>query len=183
MLTARNRQAVNSFFGNIFVAIFIPSVRECSGFFIRAQQQVEQDQSELFVSRKAWLGPAGACCSWQDTPRDDAELGTCFRSTSQCPLEVAWLATRAYCKRSRSMAGGSCGATGTRSGYCFAMRVSCDATTFQRPWRLTKTSVQIQCPLMSLPLYELFSSSLQVTTAVSPKTRTFMSPSVEESTL
>src|SRR5713101_5630144 len=63
------------------------------------------------------------------------------------------------------------------------MRVPCEAAACQRPWRFTNTSVQIQCPLVSLPLYELFSSSLPVTIAVSPKTRTFMSPSVMESSL
>src|ERR1700756_4878249 len=52
----------------------------------------------------------------------------------------------------------------------------CDATACQRPSRINQTSVQTYLPLLSLPLYVLFSVSLPVTTAVLPNTLTFMGP-------
>ena len=52
----------------------------------------------------------------------------------------------------------------------------CDATACHRPSRITQTSVQTYLPLLSLPLYVLFSVSLPVATAVLPKTLTLMAP-------
>jgi len=58
----------------------------------------------------------------------------------------------------------------------FPTFTDCDATACQWPSRITQTSVQTYLPLLSLPLYVLFSVSLPVTTAVLPNTLTFREP-------
>ena len=55
--------------------------------------------------------------------------------------------------------------------------VDCDATHCHFPLRFAYMSVQTYFPLLSFPLYVLFSVSLTVTTAVSPKTLTLIGPS------
>src|SRR5208282_790485 len=57
-----------------------------------------------------------------------------------------------------------------------ASLVDCEETACQRPLRRTNTSVQIYFPLLSLPLYSLFSISVPLTSAVLPKIRIFISP-------
>ena len=63
------------------------------------------------------------------------------------------------------------------------MRVCCKATAFQLPPFFTYTRVNMACPETSFPPMVPLTSTLPVTTAVSPYTRTFISESSSEVSL
>lgn len=89
--------------------------------------------------------------------------------------EGPWRAVRRANARSRATPPSPCFAPASDEGYLPTLTF-CDATACHRPSRITQTSVQTYLPLLSLPLYVLFSVSLPVTTAVFPNTLTFMGP-------